>query len=290
MPVAAMATTTPNAVTNARCIESVFPLADDLQMKGASPPLASQSSAAPAPEDLQNLIDFLSNDEWDHLLDDVNRQIQAMEELPAGNVKTAVFELLQGVDAIHREALRRLVRLFKEGVLEKVVSDPAIHTLMDLYDLLPAQSNPPASEAPVSAADKPKHRFPTIAIKVVDASPAARPRYPHWVPVLQPGDEMAPHTAREVDVDGLPLLLVRHVDQLFALASRCAQDGSSLKGATLSGYTLACPNHSGCYYDVRQGSRMGHNDSLDCFSVKQEPDGKVLVGLDMDFTPSLPSF
>ena len=95
-------------------------------MKGASQSLAGQSSAAPAPEDLQNLIDFMSNDEWDHLLDDVNRQIQAMEELPAGNLKTAVFELLQGVDAIHREGLRRLVRLFKEGVLEKVVSDPAI--------------------------------------------------------------------------------------------------------------------------------------------------------------------
>ncbi len=273
MPAAATVTTTPNAVTNAFCTDSQ--LLPHL--------MTSQSSSAPAPEDLQNLIDFMSNDEWDRLLDDVNRQIQAMEELPAGNVKTAVFELLQGVDAIHREALRRLVRLFKEGVLEKVVSDPAIHTLMDLYDLLPAQSNEPAQ-------DKVKHRFPTIPIRAIDTSPAARPRYPHWVPVLQPGDELARHSAREFDVDGLPILLVRHIDRLFALASRCAQDGSSLKGATLSGYTLACPNHSGCYYDVRQGSRIGHTDTLDCFSVKQEPNGKVLVGLDMDFTPSLPSF
>ena len=244
---------------------------------------APQGESAPAPEDLQTLVDFLSNDQWDHLLADVNRQIQTMEDLPAGEVKTAVFDLLQGVDAIHREALRRLVRLFKEGVLEKVVSDPAIHTLMDLYDLLP-----PHSEAPVP--EKPRHRFPTIPIKAVDASPAARTRYPHWVPVLQPGEPLMPHSATELEVDGLPVLLVRHADDLFALASRCAQDGASLKGATLSGYTLACPNHSGCYYDIRQGSRMGHSDSIDCFPVKREADGKVLVGLDMDFTPSLPSF
>ena len=206
-----------------------------------------------------------------------------MEELPEGEVKTTVFEVLQGVDAIHREALRRLVRLFKEGVLEKVVSDPAIHTLMELYDLLPRQSENPPPE-------QPKHRFPTIPIKAVHPSPAARARYPHWVPVLQGGDELMPHSAGEFEVDGLPVLLVRHAENLFALASRCTQDGSSLKGATLSGYTLACPNHSGCYYDVRQGSRMGHGDAIDCFPVKQEADGKVLVGLDMDFTPDLPSF
>ena len=103
--------------------------------------MASRDPAKPAPdpEIAQALVGFMSNDDWDLLLADVNRRIESMEELPAGDVKLQVFELLQGVDAIHREALRRLVRLFKEGVLEKVVSDPAIHTLMELYDLLPLQ-------------------------------------------------------------------------------------------------------------------------------------------------------
>lgn len=225
----------------------------------------------------------MSNDEWDRLLADVNRLVQKMEELPPGEVKSAVFELLQGVDAIHREALRRLVRLFKEGVLEKVVSDPAIHTLMELYDLLPQQ---PEEAAP----DKPKHRYPTIPIKAEYAAPLAKTRYPHWVPVLQSSDELAPHATREFELDGLPVLLVRHADQLFALASRCARDGSSLRGATLSGYTLTCPNHYGCYYDVRQGSRIGSSETINCYPVKLDEDGKVLVGLDMDFTPRLPSF
>lgn len=235
----------------------------------------------PDPEIAQALVGFMSNEDWDRLLADVNRLIQDMEELPAGGVKSSVFELLQGIDAIHREALRRLVRLFKEGVLEKVVTDPAIHTLMELYDLLPPDQALP---------DPPRHRFATIPIKAVPAGPAAPVRYPHWVPVLQQRDELPPGTAREIQVDGAAVLLARHADQLFALASRCAQDGASLAGATLSAYTLACPNHPGCYYDIRQGSRLGSSETIACLPVKVDEGGKVMLGLDMDFRPDLPSF
>lgn len=235
----------------------------------------------PDPEIAQALIDFMANDEWDQLLADVNRRIQGMEGLADGAAKTAVFELLQGIDAIHREALRRLVRLFKEGVLEKVVSDPAIHTLMELYDLLPSE---------VPASESPQKRFPTIPIKAIPAGPAARIRYPHWVPVLQRRDELPPEAAREYQVDGAAILLARHADRMFALASRCAQDGSSLAGAALNAFTLACPNHPGCYYDIRKGSRIGSTETIDCFALKVDEDGKVLVGLDMDFVPELPSF
>lgn len=236
-----------------------------------------------SPENPQTLVGFMPNDEWDALLAHVSGLIQQMDELPAGNVKTAVFEVLDGIDAIHREALRRLVRLFKEGVLEKVMSDPAIHTLLELYDMLPQ----PPEEA---ALEKSKKIFPTIPIKAVHAAPLAKPRYPHWVPVLQRSDELLPGTAREFIVAEGTMLLCRRADQFFALESLCARDGSSLSGATLSGYTLTCPNHSGCHYDVRRGTRVGGNEMIACYPVKQEEDGRVLVGLDMDFTPSLPSF
>ena len=63
-----------------------------------------------------------------------------------------------------------------------------------------------------------------------------------------------------------------------------------MRGATLSGYTLTCPNHSGCHYDVRQGTRIGGGEKIACFPVKQDENGRLLVGLDMDFTPSLPGF
>ncbi len=232
----------------------------------------------------QTLLGYLSNDDWDALLAHVNGLVQEMENLPAGDVRDRVFELLDSIDAIHREALHRLVRLFKEGVLEKVISDPAIHTLMELYDLLPPETEvqgPGGHEA---------SRFPTIPIKPVRVTPATPARFPHWVPVPKLPTELVSGAVKEVEVDHHPILVCRRDDQLFALESRCARDGASLRQASINGYTLTCPNHSGCYYDVRQGSRLGGSEKIACYPVKLDANGRVLIGLDMDFTPNLPSF
>lgn len=224
----------------------------------------------------------MSNAEWDALLGEVNALVQQMEALPDGDTKQQLFRLLDGIDAIHRESLRRLVRLFKEGVLEAVVSDPAIHTLMELYDLLPDSEQPPAPATP-------KTRFPTIPIRAVPATPPAPQRFPHWLPVLAQLADLPPGDTREVTGDEHPILLARRADELFALEARCARDGTSLAGATLSGYTLSCPNHSGCHYDIRQGTLIGGGDPIACYPVQVDANGRVLVGLDMDFKPNLPS-
>lgn len=228
----------------------------------------------------QPLVGFLSNEAWDALLAELNARIERMESLADDQTRRQVFELLDGIDAMHREALHRLVRLFKEGVLEKVVSDPAIHTLMELYDLLPESAEPVV----------PKPAFPTIPIRAVRAAPAPL-RYPHWVPVLAQCDDWPSGTLRdELAVDGEPLLVARHGDQWFALQARCAVDGAPLQGARLSGYTLSCPRHAGCHYDVRSGARVGGGAGLVCHPVQRDEQGRLLVGLDMDFKPALPSF
>jgi nitrite reductase/ring-hydroxylating ferredoxin subunit len=229
----------------------------------------------------QPLLGFMANDEWDALLAEVNELVQQLEALPDGVVKERVFRLLDGIDAIHREALRRLVRLFKDGVLEQVVTDPTIHTLMELYDLLPPAATPAAAP-----------KFPIIPIRGVRAaSPAPAPvRYPHWVPVADARSMPAAALLDDIVVDGLPLLLVRREDEWFALEAICPRDGASLRGAGLSGYTLSCPNHCGCHYDVRNGARIGGGAGITCHPVRTDDDGRVLVGFDMDFTPSLPSF
>jgi 3-phenylpropionate/trans-cinnamate dioxygenase ferredoxin subunit len=233
----------------------------------------------------QSLVGFLSNDDWDALLIDLDQRIARMEALPDGDTKRELFELLNAIDAMHREALHRLTRLFKDGVLEKVVSDPAIHTLMELYDLLP-------ESAATEAGKPPKPAFPTIPIRPVRAAPPpAPPRYPHWVPVLASADELASGALRDdVAVDGIALLLARRDQRWFALESRCPVDGAPLAGARLDGYTLSCPQHAGCHYDVRTGARVGGGPALACFPVKTDDGDRVLVGLDMDFSPSLPSF
>lgn len=274
MPAAVTVTTTQNVAMIAHCTERLahHQMADTDQVH--------HHGRAESP---QELVGFMLNDEWDALLAHVNGLIQQMDELPEGNGKVAVFELLDGIDAIHREALFRLVRLFKEGVLEKVASDPAIHTLLELYDMLPKQPDEPEQGNSIK-------KFLTIPIKAVNFAPSEKPRYPHWVPILQRQDELAPGTAREFVIADKVVILCRRADLFFALESFCAQDGSQLSGATLSSYTLTCPNHTGCHYDVRRGSRIGSNEAIACYPVKQEEDGRVLVGFDMDFTPNLPSF
>ena len=231
----------------------------------------------------QPLVGYLSNDEWQTLLADLNLRIERMEALADGQTKQEIFELLNGIDAVHRESLRRLVRLFKEGVLEQVVTDPAIHTLMELYDLLPDAAAPgPPSTAP---------KFPTIPIRALSAALPAPLRYPHWVPVLGSVDEPTVGAlCDDIAVDGLPLLLARRDKQWFALDAKCPLDGESLKGSSLSGYTLSCPSHAGCHYDIRNGARIGGGPGLGCHPVKTDEQGRVLVGLDMDFKPALPSF
>jgi nitrite reductase/ring-hydroxylating ferredoxin subunit len=212
-----------------------------------------------------------------------------MEQLPLPEVKDKVFELLDGIDSIHRESLRRLVSLFKEGVLEQVVTDPAIHTLMELYDLLPeaTENEPDVQDENKGIMKIPVYEVPTY----MPPPPPPRSQYPHWVPVLIPGKELEVGGLKEIEVDGHWIVLCQvQENEIFALASKCEQDGTSLSTSTLNRYTLSCSNHPGCYYDVRQGTRVGTAGKIDCYPVKRAEDGRISVGIDMDFVPNLPTF
>jgi nitrite reductase/ring-hydroxylating ferredoxin subunit/predicted DNA-binding protein (UPF0251 family) len=241
------------------------------------------------PENPQSLIGFMTNDEWDELLAYVNDLIEEMEALPLPDVKDKVFELLAGIDSIHREGLWRLVRLFKEGVLEQVITDPAIHTLMELYDLLPPENE----DDPEQTSEKPKISFPNIPIKVMPMQKEETPKtsmYPHWVPALKDKEELESGTLRAIHVDDRKVILCRVENQFFVLSDRCAQDGTSLEQAKLSSYTLSCPNHPGCHYDIRQGTRIAGVGEIKCYPVNISDDGSVMIGIDMVFTPKLPTF
>lgn len=241
-----------------------------------------QNRAKPKPsrEARQQLVGFMSNEEWDDLLSTVAGLLAEVERIPYPGVKEKVFALLQTIDAIHREPLRRLVHVFREGVLEKVVTDPAIHTLMELYDLLPADSAPEAQPLEGRAWKSGLTRM----------APSKTEPPPHWVPALRTRDALPPGKCRAVTVDERAILLCRVDDQFFALEHRCAQGGSSLRGAMLEGYTLVCPNHEGCYYDVRRGTRIGGSETLQCYPVRADDDGRILIGFGIPFRPNLPSF
>jgi nitrite reductase/ring-hydroxylating ferredoxin subunit len=233
----------------------------------------------------QQRIGYMTTAGWDKLLDQVNQQIEELEQLPLPDVKEKVFTLLEGIDAIHREALGRLVSLFKKGVLEQVIEDRPIHTLMELYDLLPPEED---NEQKFD-----KNGFPLIPIQALAAmkkAPVPPPKYPRWIPMLEAHGALTPGSTKLMDIDGHMILLCRVGDEYFALAGSCEQDGASFDGAAISKYTLTCPNHTGCYYDVRQGTRIAASGTINCYPVEVSENDKdrVMIGLDMDFVPDLP--
>ena len=88
----------------------------------------------------QALRGFMTNEEWDQLLARADYLVSSLEQIEDSKERRKVFELLNVLDQIHRESLTRLVRLFKDGVMEQIITDPPIRTLMDLYDLIPTES------------------------------------------------------------------------------------------------------------------------------------------------------
>jgi len=145
----------------------------------------------PPAEDPQPLVGFRTNDEWNALLAYVNGLVEEAESFADPEVKEKVFELLQGIDAIHREALTRLIRLFKKGVLEQVVTDPAIRSLMELYDLMPQK--PGCGETPDFVTGYPPHGSePKAGETISEKALSDRVPIPHWVPALDKKDDLAP--------------------------------------------------------------------------------------------------
>lgn len=230
----------------------------------------------------QPLTGYHTNEEWDALLERARERLERVESLDDGATRTAVFELLDDLDSIHREALHRLVRLFKEGVLEQVATDPAIHTLLELYDLLPAEQH---EARPVPIRFYRKNESPIGA-----STPLREPRspLPHWQPVASAPIEVPVGAILLAGDDATPIALTRVQGVVFAVSSRCAQDGALIDHAQVRHYTLVCPHHQGCYYDVRTGKRLAGEGTLTPFTVRAPEGGPVAVGIGMPYQHAVP--
>lgn len=70
--------------------------------------------------------------------------VQEFEAMPFPQVREAVFELLQTVDALHRAGLGRLLGALREhegeAAIALAVEDPVVRMLLTLYDLLPSDA------------------------------------------------------------------------------------------------------------------------------------------------------
>jgi len=74
------------------------------------------------------------------VLEEVQRLITELEAHPDPAVRTAVANLLQGIDAVHRVALTHMVGAIQamagEAFVNRLTADPAIRLLLMSYDLI----------------------------------------------------------------------------------------------------------------------------------------------------------
>lgn len=244
----------------------------------SAPLVAARATRCAITNDAQALIGYRTNEEWIALLDRVNAQLAAIEGGLDSAQHAQVLELLQGIDAVHRESLHRLVRLFKEGVVEQVVTDPAIRTLFGMYDLLPAE-RPGCAKVWDFVGDPPAREAPALS--------GAEP--PHWspAPVLHPPQEGEALFCR---MEEGTILLARAGGELRALDAACARHGALMMGGTVRGLSWVCPLGPGCVYDLRDGSRLGGGAKLACHPVRAERGGRVMIGFGIPHEPQRPAF
>ncbi|MBI5033731.1 MAG: NifU family protein [Chloroflexi bacterium] len=84
-----------------------------------------------------------ADDNFNAALQRLDELVQEFDELPFPDVREKAFEMLQLIDAVHRESLGRLIAfIHQQGHPELVLRaahDPAVQTLLHLYDFLPTE-------------------------------------------------------------------------------------------------------------------------------------------------------
>lgn len=224
----------------------------------------------------------LTDSEYKRLTRRVQELIDRIEQLPYPKIRELVFELLRGLDALHREALARMLhRVENEApeLAERLPEDQVVRTLLALYNFGPgADEIPEPSEEPDGfvAADQ---------VDVMDDPPTQDAREEINRPVWIPGghrSDLDPGTLMPTSFEGMNVLLCRVEDDIYALKNVCPGSALTLQQGALDGHTLICPWH-GCRYDIRTGERQDEPDEVpvETFPVEIGDDGQFSIGFNV---------
>ena len=237
-------------------------------------------NSVPPPDALTPPDELTALGEW------IDGLIQDVAAYPDEGLRARVFALLDGVDALHRAALARLVTILQapgaEAIWAQARDDRVIRTVLLLYDLAPpdAPTRKPPGPAPLksgSEALRGKHILPMTAARsgqlpVSVAAPTVTPA-PVWHDVTALGD-VPPGMLRGFRVNGDAVLLCNVGGDVFAYHDACPDSPLVLSIGQLEGDEIVCPWH-GCRFDARDGQRRGHRGTgLTSFPIVT--DGSVI--------------
>jgi 3-phenylpropionate/trans-cinnamate dioxygenase ferredoxin subunit len=99
---------------------------------------------------------------------------------------------------------------------------------------------------------------------------------------LFPADELRDGELVPVDVDGTPIVVVRHRGEFFAVQNNCSHQDFPLSEAGFDprDEVLVCAWHGGCF-DIRTGAAVvpPATDAVETYPMRIADDGWVELGL-----------
>jgi 3-phenylpropionate/trans-cinnamate dioxygenase ferredoxin subunit len=115
---------------------------------------------------------------------------------------------------------------------------------------------------------------------MIDAAVPAAPRT-RWARIVQ-HDELGDGELIPVEIDGTPVVLVRHGGEFFAVQNNCSHQDFPLSEAGFDrrDELLVCAWHGGCF-DIRTGEAVipPATEAVETFPTRLSPDGWIEIGL-----------
>ncbi|GAB4436767.1 MAG: hypothetical protein Kow0031_18540 [Anaerolineae bacterium] len=220
---------------------------------------------------MQNLTPFFTDEDYGELTLHIQERLDQLQQLPHPQVRDAMFDLLNSIDMMHREAFVRLLLLIQRDAPEvqsRLEADVVIRSVLALYELLPDDSPPVEPPAPGTF----------IPLDAISVSP--RLKEPIWIPGGHVND-LPPGSLRAQKFEDVEVLLCNVGGEIFAYRNACLDSILPLSSGTLDGAILTCPWH-GCRYDARTGEIQNSSGlKLERYPVRLLDSGKFTVGFNI---------
>lgn len=218
--------------------------------------------------------DRLTVEEFQAVCRRLDELVREFEDLPFPEVREHVFDLLQTVDALHREGLGRLVGFLREHNqgrwVDRAAEDSIIQTVLELYDLVPSD---PLRRVEPQAEPSPANFIPLNQIGT--ARPVRQPVFRELVRL----DAVPAGTMMGVDIDGGSVLLANVEGEIHAVRNTCPGSVAPLTLGVFRPPIVICPWHNDAF-DVRTGKRVDGSSGpgLDVLPVSVR-DGAIILAV-----------
>ena len=220
-------------------------------------------------------------DEFNATLQHLDELVREFEQLPLPQVRDQAIEMLRTIDAIHREALRRLIAFIHEqghaDLVLRAAHDPIVRTLLILYDFLPGDEQ--KQEVPESASA-------FIPIGQLVSLPRHELRKPIFKTVARLKDIPA-GTMLSFDVEDAHILVARINGEVYATRNNCPGSAAPLSMGVFTPPIIICPWHNEAW-DIRTGRRSDGQPgpNLELFPVSVV-DGEIRLAVNVTRSDNL---